>query len=65
MYAAVGTRPDIAFAINRLASFMANPTMCHWTAAKHILRYLKETKDIGITYSKPESDIVLPQLKLA
>jgi hypothetical protein len=34
MYAAVATRPDIAFAVNRLASFTANPTMCYWTAAK-------------------------------
>jgi hypothetical protein len=56
MYAAVATRPDIAFAVNRLASFTANPTMCHWTAAKHVLRYLKGTKYIGITYSKPESE---------
>jgi len=56
MYAAVGTRPDIAFAINRLASFTANPTMCHWTAAKHVLRYLKGTKNMGIIYSKPESE---------
>ena len=56
MYAAVATRPDIAFAVNRLASFTANPTMCHWTAAKRVLRYLKGTKDIGITYSKPESE---------
>ena len=61
MYAAVGTRPDIAFAINRLASLMANPTMYHWTAAKHVLRYLKGTKDIGITYSKPESDSMTSQ----
>ena len=56
MYAAVATRPDIAFAVNRLASFRANPTMCHWTAAKRVLRYLKGTKDIGITYSKPETE---------
>ena len=47
--------------IPRLASFMANSTMCHWTAAKHILRYLKGTKDIGITYSKPESNNVTSQ----
>jgi hypothetical protein len=61
MYAAVSTQPDIAFAVNRLASFTANPTMCHWTAAKHVLRYLKGTKNIGITYSKPESDSVTGQ----
>jgi len=53
MYAAVATRPDIAFAVNRLVSFTANPTMCHWTAAKRVLRYLKGTKDMGITYSQP------------
>jgi len=35
--------------------------MCHWTAAKHVLRYLKGTKDIGITYSKPESESVTSQ----
>jgi hypothetical protein len=57
MYTAVATRPDIVFAVNRLASFTANPTMCHWTAAKHVLRYLKGTKNIGITYSKPSEDV--------
>jgi transposase InsO family protein len=56
MYAAVATRPDIAFAVNQLASFTANPTMCHWTAAKRVLRYLKGTKDIGITYSQSGSE---------
>ena len=61
MYAAVATRPDIAFAVNRLASFTANPTMCHWTAAKHVLRYLKGTKNIGITYSKPETEDMVNQ----
>jgi len=62
MYAAVATRPDIAFPVNKLASFTANPTMCHWTAAKHVLRYLKGTKNIGITYSKPESSNMTSQI---
>ena len=56
MYFAVATRPDIAYAVYRLGSFMANPNMSHWTAAKRILCYLSGTKDYGITYrvSRPE-----------
>ena len=34
MYAMVATWPDIAYAVNRLASFTANPDLRHWTAAK-------------------------------
>jgi hypothetical protein len=54
------TRPDIAYAVNRLASYMANPSMQHQTAAKHILRYLAGTKTHGITYTHtPDSDLSL------
>jgi hypothetical protein len=56
MYAAVATRPDIAYAVNRLASYTANPGITHWTAAKRILRYLKGTKDLGIIYKKTENE---------
>jgi hypothetical protein len=42
------TRPDIAFVVNRLSQFMHKPTACHWTAAKCILRYLKQTMFHGI-----------------
>lgn len=45
-------RPDIAFAVGYLARFMENPTLRHWNAAKHILKYLKSTRDLGITYEK-------------
>jgi hypothetical protein len=54
MYAAVATRLDIAYAMNRLASFMANPTLSHWNAAKQVMQYLKGTRNYGITYSKNE-----------
>ena len=37
MYAAVATWPDIAYAVNRLASFTANPTLSHWNAAKQVM----------------------------
>jgi len=51
-FLANSTRPDIAFAVNRLASYTANPSLQHYAAAKRILRYLAGTKDHGITYSK-------------
>jgi hypothetical protein len=32
MYAAVATRPDIAFAISALSQFLNNPGDLHWEA---------------------------------
>jgi hypothetical protein len=37
------TRPDIAFAVNKVSQFMQDPHEPHWTAIKRILRYLKAT----------------------
>ena len=36
MYLAIGTRPDIAYAVNRLAQFTSNPKPLHWTAVKRV-----------------------------
>ena len=54
MYLAVATRPDIAYAVFRLGSYMANPSMSHWAAAKRVLRYLSGTRSYGITYHASE-----------
>ncbi|KAF5481944.1 hypothetical protein F2P56_002554 [Juglans regia] len=37
------TRPNLAFAVNRVCQFMHRPTKLHWQAVKCILRYLKHT----------------------
>ena len=50
-YLANATRPDIAYAVNRLASYTANPSLQHVGALKRILRYLAGTRTYGITYS--------------
>jgi uncharacterized protein YuzE len=51
-FLANNTRPDISFAVNRLAAYTANPSLQHVTTLKRILRYLAGTKNLGITYSK-------------
>src|SRR6266850_4303135 len=50
-FLANATRPDIAFMVNRLASYTANPSIHHITALKRVLRYLAGTKSYGITYT--------------
>jgi histone deacetylase 1/2 len=44
------TRPDIAYAVSRVSSYMSKPQISHLDAAKHILRYIKHTADHGIFY---------------
>eukprot|EP00253_Pinus_taeda_P029118 PITA_29118 len=46
------TRPDISFAVGILSRFMQKPCEGHWSAAKRVLRYLKETQDLGIKYTQ-------------
>ena len=49
-YAARGTRPDIAYAVSTIAKFYHQPTELHMTAAKCVLGYLKQTRDLNLTY---------------
>ena len=52
IFAAIGTHPDIAFAVQSLSQFTTNPSPEHWTAIKHVFRYLNGTQDLGIIYKK-------------
>jgi len=49
-FIANATRPDIAYTVNRLASYTTNPSLQHVGALKRILRYLKGMKTHGIVY---------------
>ena len=50
LYLSCCTRPDIALAVGQCAQYMSNPGPSHMEAAKHILRYIKGTLHVGLTY---------------
>lgn len=45
IYLVLGSRPDMAFAVNKLAQFSSKPTQRHWLGVKKVLRFLKGTVD--------------------
>lgn len=47
-------RPDICYAVNTLARFMARPRAFHVRAVKHLLRYLAHTKHYKLRYYRGE-----------
>src|SRR5579859_4230130 len=51
LYAQIGSRPDISFAVARLSQFASNPSSQHLRLAKYVLNYLKSTKDLLIRYT--------------
>ena len=55
MYAMVATQPDLAYSIGIVSWYMSNPGRKHWEAIKHILRYLRGTKDAWLTFESNNS----------
>jgi hypothetical protein len=49
-YAAVMTRLDIASVVARLTRYMSKPYEKHMKAAKHVLRYLSGTVNLGLVF---------------
>ena len=50
LYAAVIIRPDIAFAVSRLARFSTNPGPLHQKAADRVLLYLQRTASFALQF---------------
>jgi hypothetical protein len=51
LYASICTRIDICSAVRILTKHMKDATEQHWLAAKHVLRYLHGTSNLGLQYS--------------
>jgi hypothetical protein len=54
LYAAMVTRPDIAYTVQALGRHSQSSGPVHWDAAKRLLRYLKGTRELGIKYGGHE-----------
>ena len=54
MYAAIGTRPDIAYTVQHLSRFSTNQGQAHWTAAQWVLSYLYSMKETRLVLSRSD-----------
>ena len=52
LYLETFTRPNISFAVSTLGRHSQKPTVRHWIGVKHLFRYLRGTKDLGLLYSR-------------
>ena len=55
LYIGKQTRPDILNVVNQLSRFFEKPDTNHWKAAKDVLRYLKGTINLRLTFIKNSS----------
>ncbi|XP_067207870.1 uncharacterized protein [Linepithema humile] len=58
MYLAVCTRPDIAHAVSYLSQYNNCYDSSHWSVAKRVLRYLRGTRDIGLSFGRNTHPLV-------
>ena len=52
MYAMVCTRPDLSQAVSMINRYMHDHDRGHWEAIKWVLRYIKDTIDVGLLFEK-------------
>lgn len=57
MYLAIGTRP-IAHTVSVLSQFNCGHEKKHWMAAKHVLRYLKNTVDVNLCFKRTNENLL-------
>ena len=50
MYVMLCTRPDICYSVGMVNRYQSNPGPKHWQAVKHILKYLRRTRDYMLVY---------------
>lgn len=54
MYGMLGSRPDLCFSLSRLSCFQNNPTEEAWKHLKRVLRYIRGSINLKLTYKTSE-----------
>ncbi|GAA5863496.1 hypothetical protein JCM3774_006502, partial [Rhodotorula dairenensis] len=57
MYAMLGTRPDLCYAVGVLGRHAARPNASHWAAIVRVLQYIKGTLDMGLEFQPDDSPL--------
>ncbi len=51
--------PDLCYVVTRLSQYMSKPTLAHMTMAKHVLMYLKGTRDRNMVFQASKEPLKL------
>ncbi|XP_057468143.1 secreted RxLR effector protein 161-like [Actinidia eriantha] len=54
MYAMLCTRPDICYVVGMISRYQSNLGSEHWIAVKHVLKYLRRTRDYMLIYGSED-----------
>jgi hypothetical protein len=55
-YLVQNSRPDVATVASILASYTRTPTKAHWKGVTDLLTYMKGTKEMSLTYRRPNKE---------
>ena len=52
MYVMNCTRPNIAYSVSKMSRYTSNSGVDHWKAIIRVLRYLRNTLNYGLHYTR-------------
>ena len=58
MYTMLCTRPDICYVVGVVSRYQSDPGEEYWIVVKHILKYLRRTRDYMLVYSSGSLETV-------